>query len=216
MGRSGSVSAFQNSFDVSRETMDLLDRYVELIVKWNKSINLVSKTTISDIWDRHIADSAQLFSLVDIYNIEKWLDVGSGGGLPGIVIAILAKEKIKEAKVVLVESDSRKCAFLRTVTRDLGLNVEVIEDRIEAISPVKADVVSARAFAGLDKLMELSSRHGKADAVCLFLKGQTHNAELTLAQESWNIEVESLQSMTDSSARILKIKGITRADERRT
>lgn len=211
LDRPFSKDRFSEIFDVSRETMDQLGHYVGLIEKWNRSINLVSKSTIDDIWHRHIADSAQLFKLSDAQNEEVWLDIGSGGGLPGIVISILSNESQVLRKIVLVESDSRKCAFLRTVVRDLGLSIEIIEDRIENVLPIGADIISARAFTRLNELLCYTQQHGTEHVRCLFLKGKSHLTELTEAKESWNISVESIPSLTDSSARVLKIKEISRA-----
>ena len=202
------ADGFSKVFDVSRETTDLLEQYVKLIKKWNSSINLVSKSTIPDVWHRHIADSAQLINHVPSNTPLKWVDIGSGGGLPGIVISVLAKDRDPRVDLSLVESDTRKCVFLRTVVRELGLDVDVIEERIELLPSLNADVISARAFTGLSRLLEISANHANSNTVCLFLKGQTHNAELTEAHENWNINVESFPSITDSTARLLKIKGI--------
>ena len=204
---------FRSSFSVSRETSKLLEAYVDLLLKWNRSINLVSKSTIDEIWHRHIADSAQLFGLVKPSASRKWVDLGSGGGFPGLVVAALSKEKSPNTKFELIESDNRKCAFLRTVTRELDLNVMIMEGRVESFAPREADMISARAFTGLTELLGHASLHGKTGVKCLFMKGQSYDDELTVAQKNWNIDVEVIPSMTDSSACILKIKDISRANE---
>lgn len=208
------MASFAEMFDVSRETMDLLEIYRRLLVKWNPSINLVAKSTINDIWHRHLSDSAQLFTLSDAKGDKVWLDIGSGGGLPGIVISILSKASDHKVRVVMVESDKRKCAFLRTAARDLDLDVEILEGRVETLDPVGADIITARAFATLPELLELAERHGGIEPICLFPKGQSYNAELTQALESWNMSPELIPSLTDPLARIIKIKGFSRANQR--
>ena len=194
--------------DVSRETLDDLKSYVSILRKWNSSINLVSKSTISDIWNRHIWDSAQLVVIVGKETPKCWIDLGSGGGLPGLVISILLKGS--PTKVTMIESDSRKCAFLRTVIRELKLNSDVIEGRVERLDPLNADIISARAFADLETLMGLTELHRKKDGIGLFLKGQSHEVELTAARENWNMEVEVEPSLTSQRSCVLKIKEFSR------
>ena len=120
------------SLTVSRETIDRLSIYANLLEKWNPRINLVSRSTLDDLWSRHIVDSAQLFELAPV-TAKHWVDLGSGGGFPGLVIAILAKELRPELEVVLVESDQRKCAFLRTVSRETNCGAVVHSKRVEEI-----------------------------------------------------------------------------------
>ena len=115
--------------DVSRETYDNLRAFEELVRKWTVKINLISPTTIGQIWDRHIVDSVQVWAQAP-ENATSWVDIGSGGGFPGIVLAILAKELRPEMAFTLIESDQRKCAFLRTAARELGLNVKVLSEQI--------------------------------------------------------------------------------------
>ena len=117
------------NLDVSRETIDNLNLYVDILRKWNTTINLVSKGSITDVWKRHILDSAQLFKFVT-HDMEKWLDIGSGAGFPGLVIAILAKGRFTNLRVTLIESDKRKCVFLNEVVRELDLNVKILSKRI--------------------------------------------------------------------------------------
>ena len=142
--------------DVSRETISLLKRLGLLVEKWNKSINLISKKTVPEIWNRHILDSAQIF-YANKKSFKKWLDIGSGAGFPGLVVAILAQEKNIGSETVLVESDKRKCVFLSTVKRELNLNLSIINSRIESCERQQADVISARALADLPSLLDLSS-----------------------------------------------------------
>ena len=136
---------------VSRETEDRLRAYAALIEKWTPKINLISRSTIPEIWARHILDSVQIVQLAP-ENWGSWTDLGSGGGLPGCVAAILAPEN---AHVTLVESDQRKVAFLRTVQRELDLPMTVLAERIEDADVAPADVVSARALAALTRALGL-------------------------------------------------------------
>ncbi|QOL82044.1 16S rRNA (guanine(527)-N(7))-methyltransferase RsmG [Pseudooceanicola spongiae] len=194
--------------DVSRETFERLETYVDLLVRWNSKINLVSKTTIPQVWERHLTDSAQLFSLSSTFT--SWVDMGSGGGFPGLVIAIYAAEFCSEGHVTLIESDQRKCAFLRTVGRETGVDVTVISERIESVPPQNADVISARALTSLDGLLEFSVRHMDPNGTALFLKGARWNLELEEAKRLWRFRYEAHQSKTDPEAVILEVGGIER------
>ena len=196
--------------DVSRETSERLDYFVELLKKWSKSINLVSRSTMEHVWHRHIADSAQIWPLAP-ESAYTWADLGSGGGLPGMVIAILAHEFRPALRVTLVESDLRKSAFLATASRELDLTATVLAKRIEEVPPLKADVVSARALAPLDRLLPLAARHLGENATGLFPKGVKHVDELEAALASWRFTHETYKSKTESEAVIYKIGGLSRA-----
>lgn len=196
--------------NVSRETADLLRAYADLIKKWNPSINLVAPATLPDLEFRHIADSAQLYELARPSE-GSWLDLGSGGGLPGIVIAIQARHT--PLAVALVESDKRKSAFLSTVRRELGLeNVIVKPQRIEMLDEARHNFVSARALAALDKLMPNLHRQLATDGEAWLLKGRSWEAEVADARKHWRFELEAFQSGTDPQAAILKLRKITPND----
>ncbi len=204
------LDSFEKNFDVSRETIERLGEYEALLKKWNTKINLVSRNTVNDIWQRHFSDSAQLFPHIDnLYS--NWLDFGSGAGFPGLVVATIAKEKAPNIEFVLVESDQRKAAFLHTVSNTLGLKVKVISERVEALNPQHADIISARAVAPLGQLLELARPHAHKSTILLFPKGINYELELTAAQKHWHIEVEIIPSMTDSSSVILRIEDFKRA-----
>lgn len=194
--------------DVSRETFELLETYVALIEKWNPRINLVSKTSLDDIWERHIWDSAQVF---DVHPVEGlWADFGSGGGLPAIVLAVLAKQHQPDSLVHMVESDQRKCAFLRTAVRELELNAKVSAERIESMPHLGANVISARALTDLTGLLAFAEQHSAPDGFAVFQKGATWQKELAQAQENWSFEYETHKSHTNPDAVILKIREIAR------
>lgn len=143
--------------DVSRETSEKLSHFVALVEKWNKAVNLIGRSTVDSIWTRHVLDSAQLRTHL-ASQPRLWLDLGSGSGFPGIVVAIMAAYESPESRFVLVESDQRKATFLRTACRELKLSASVLAARIESLPPQKADVISARALAALPDLCALLRR----------------------------------------------------------
>ncbi|MBT4873311.1 MAG: 16S rRNA (guanine(527)-N(7))-methyltransferase RsmG [Marinovum sp.] len=196
--------------NVSRETIEALEHFAALIEKWTVKINLISKASLADLWDRHILDSAQLLKICP-RNIQNWLDLGSGGGLPGVVVAILAKELIPKLTMTLVESDKRKSVFLRTAIRELELNAKVLNARIEKTAPLQADVISARALAELDVLLALAEPHLTKNTICLFQKGENWQKELSKAQQSWSFHCDITKSETQSGAIILKLGEVGRA-----
>lgn len=195
--------------DVSRETHERLERFSQLVSKWTTHINLVSPSTVSDLWRRHIEDSAQLLALAPS-GWRTWADLGSGGGMPGLVVAILASETNPTGRVVLLESDARKCAFLRTAARVTGVKVDVVASRLENVSPAEADVVSARALAPLPRLLTGVHLHLGRDGQALLLKGQNVDAEIKEALEAWSFACEKLPSQTDPASSILRIGEIKR------
>ena len=193
--------------DVSRETFEKLEAFGELVRKWNPRINLVSKSSLDDLWTRHILDSVQVFNLAEGSGV--WVDLGSGGGFPGIVVSILNQEE-RHFDVTLVESDQRKCAFLRTAIRELTLEASVKNERIEEVKSLNADVLSARALADLTKLLGFAELHLKPEGTALFPKGQSWQREGEEARLSWMYGLESVPSQTNPEAAILKIKDIAR------
>ena len=205
----GDVDRVLGDLNVSRETSDRLRLLADLLVKWNPKINLVSKATLETLWIRHILDSAQIFDLVP-HPVGHWVDIGSGGGFPGLVIAILAAESDPEQKTTLIESDQRKCAFLRTVLRETGVPAIVISKRIEAAEPQRADVLSARALADLSQLCTFAERHLQSEGAALFPKGVTWQKELRKAEESWSFVYDVVTSKSEPEAVILKLGDIRR------
>ncbi len=200
--------ALQQQANVSRETLDRLMIYPKLLEKWNSRINLVARSTISNAWDRHFVDSAQLWRLRPEF--QNWVDIGSGAGFPGLVLAIIAAELAPEAKFHLVESDARKCAFLRTVAREVDVTVNIFCCRIGDLDGIVAEVVSARALAPLIDLLEYSEKILKFDGHCLFLKGHSCDIELTKTANRWNFELDRFPSVTDPQSSVLRLRGIER------
>ncbi len=197
--------------DVSRETFAALQQYEELVRRWTPAINLVSKATLPDLWDRHIIDSAQIFALCP-FSATSWADLGSGGGFPGVVIAILAKQLKPDLRVTLVESDLRKATFLRQAAQTLALPVTVRSSRIEVLDPLNAEVISARALAPLADLLAYADRHLAAGGVAVFPKGARYAEELAEAQKTWAFDVDAQQSLSDADVATLVIRNIHRHD----
>ncbi|MDQ0505757.1 16S rRNA (guanine(527)-N(7))-methyltransferase RsmG [Xanthobacter agilis] len=192
---------------VSRETFQRLDALVGLLLKWQRTINLVAPATLPQVWARHVADSLQLVALAPT-DATRWVDLGSGGGFPGLVVAAVLAER-SGAAVDLVESDSRKAAFLREAIRVIGLPGRVHVARIEKVGAELAGgthVVSARALAPLPKLLDLAAPFLAAGAVGLFLKGKDATGELTEARKGWTLDVELAPSHTDPDGRIVVVK----------
>jgi 16S rRNA (guanine527-N7)-methyltransferase len=190
---------------VSRETLASLRAFEAEVRRWTPVVNLVSRGSLDDLWDRHIEDSAQIFRACPS-DARLWLDLGSGGGFPGLVIAILARELHPGLRVVLVESDQRKAVFLRQTAQKLGLEVKVMAQRIESLPPQGADVVSARALAPLADLLELAAPHLKPGGIALFPKGARHAEEIAEARSAWNLDLESLPSASTPDAALLIIR----------
>lgn len=191
---------------VSRETMQL-EAYAALLRKWNPTINLVAPATLPNLEARHIADSLQLTRTAGDA-AGDWLDIGSGGGLPGIVIAVSRPD----LSMSLLESDKRKCSFLRSAARELGLeNVKIINDRIEQAAPQATNNVSARALAPLPLLLSYVSRHLAPDGTAWLMKGRNWRSEVDDARKDWNFDLCTHKSQTDEEAVILQITGIRHA-----
>jgi 16S rRNA (guanine527-N7)-methyltransferase len=191
---------------VSRETAARLDRFVELLIAWEKHTNLVARSTIPVIWTRHIADSLQLLDLAP--DAKVWADLGSGAGFPGIVIAC-ALADTEGAKVHLIESTGKKATFLREAVQVTGAPAVVHALRIEDFvdnAPESIDVVTARALAPLPKLLVLAYPLLKRGALGLFPKGQDVASQLTEATKYWKIEYSLIRSRTDEKAQILVVR----------
>lgn len=199
---------FAERLNVSRETLERLEVYEALLIKWNAHINLVSRSSLDDLWSRHFEDSIQVYHAAP--SGKLWADIGSGGGFPGLVVAILAMDESPETKTVLIESDQRKAAFLRSVVRETGVVCQVLSQRIELAPPQDAQIVSARALAELDVLLGYCQRHLADGGTALFPKGVTWQKELDAARLRWRFDVDVIESRTMPGAAILKVEGVSR------
>jgi 16S rRNA (guanine527-N7)-methyltransferase len=198
---------------VSRETLERLEAYAALLTKWQARINLVGPATLPELWRRHMLDSAQLFGLLPP-GTRVVVDLGSGAGFPGLVLAALGVPEVH-----LIESDSRKCAFLREAARVMGVAATIHNRRIEQVPPFAADVVTARALAPLSVLLGyafpfLQAAVDKGDSgECLFLKGRAAPEELTLASKEWKMAIERVASLSDPDGLILRISEVARVGQ---
>jgi 16S rRNA (guanine527-N7)-methyltransferase len=199
---------FAAKVNVSRETSERLQRFVDLLAKWQRKINLVSADSLRDVWRRHILDSAQLARFLPP-SVSSIADVGTGAGFPGVVLAILGVRNVH-----LIEVDARKCAFLAEASRaaglDVGRDVIIHRQRVEAVDGLQVDAVTARACAPLDQLMDYAAPMLRADSTCLFLKGGRVEEELTEAAKTWRMVIERFPSVSDPSGTILRITQVAR------
>lgn len=206
--------AFAAAFGVSRETVERLETYANLLLKWRNAVNLVAPGTLDDIWHRHFADSAQLVALAGD-DARVWLDLGSGGGFPGLVVAIMLANR-RGSVIHLVESNARKCAFLRDVSRATGATVEIHDTRIETLSGadtvLRADVISARALSPLERLLGQAAPFFGPDSRGLFLKGRNAEQEVRAARRRYAFEATLHPSRTEKSARIVEIAALREKD----
>ncbi len=192
---------FQRETDVSDDRLKKFQIYARLLADWNASINLVAPSTIPEIWHRHFMDSAQLFPLVQ-GNDQTIADIGSGPGFPGMVLAIMGVPKI-----TLIEKNTRKASFLRTVAAETGTKVELLNLDVMAVDATY-DVVMARALAEVGELLTLSQKIRKLSTVCLFLKGKNLDQELAKAHKEWTMDVRKMASCTDEEGMIARLSDI--------
>jgi len=191
---------------VSRETEDRLAAFVDLLDRWRKMTNLVADSTFPSVWTRHIADSAQLIGLAP--EAKRWVDMGSGAGFPGLVIAIQLAD-VPGAVVHCIESDQRKCAFLREAARVTGAAARIHPKRVEAIEPLSlggVDAVTARAFAPLPLTLKLARPWLGRGATAVFPRGESARDQLAALPEATAYAIEALPSVVNPKAAILRIR----------
>jgi len=200
---------FAEVFKVPRETIHRLMRYADLLARWQKSTNLVAPSTLPLLWSRHFADSAQIRGLAP--EARLWLDLGSGAGFPGLVVAIL-QAGLPDFRMHLVESNRKKCAFLAEVARETKAPVDIhamrIEELAESAQSLKPDAVSARALAPCPRLFELASPFFGSRTRGLFLKGRETEAELEAARVAWDFASRLHPSLTSSSSHIVEVTAL--------
>jgi 16S rRNA (guanine527-N7)-methyltransferase len=198
------AAGFAAQTNISRETLARLEAYAELLRHWSGAINLVSRDTLEDIWRRHFLDSAQLLDFLP-QGTASLIDVGSGAGFPGLVLATLGVRGVE-----LIEADSRKATFLREAARITDSPVEIHTRRAEAVPAHEVDVVTARACAPLIRLLSLSERFIGPNTRCLFLKGERVEEELTAARQGWTIAASSHPSRSDPRGVVLSLDRVSR------
>jgi len=195
---------FARDTHVSRETLDRLKIYADLLLRWTKKINLIAKSTESEVWRRHFLDSAQLFPIIP-ESTKTLVDMGSGAGFPGLVLAVMGVHGVH-----LIESDQRKATFLREAARETGTAVTVHAKRAEAVAPFPADVITARALAPVADLLALGERFVTPATQYVLLKGQNVEVELTQAHKMWTIHVNSRASLSDPEGNVLCLSEVCR------
>lgn len=194
--------ALQTALDLDERTLTRLETYVALLSEWQTRVNLVGPSTLADPWRRHVLDSAQLVRHLPS-NARTILDLGSGAGFPGLVLAILGV-----AKVTLVEATGKKCRFLEAVAEATGTEVEILNARAEALPQRRADVITARALAGLPVLLDYAARFSRRSTVCLFLKGASVERELTEAASEWKMTAIRHPSLTHPDGVLLELRNV--------
>lgn len=205
--------SLKNVYDaVSRETYEKLLVFERMFLKWNASINLVAPSTLDEFWDRHIIDSAQLASLIE--DRQVCVDLGSGGGFPGLVLAILFSDQNAKS-FNFIESNKKKASFLTLVTAELGLNATVFAQRIESVyrEIPTADAITSRALADLDLLLTLAFPLLSAAAIAVFPKGREYRVEIEKSRHNWSYDLIEHSSRTSCEGVILEISNVKRTAE---
>ena len=195
-------------YNVSRETYEKLQKFVALLTEWNEKMNLVSKNSLAEVWTRHVLDSAQLISYIPM-NTKHIVDIGSGSGFPGVVLAILLQEKNPQAHITLVESITKKALYLKNVAENLGLNsVEVVNNRVENAVFKNFDMITARAVASTDILCGYADKIGNKNTEMLLLKGRSFADEEAEAGKRWIYTREIYKNKYSDDGVIVRIKNI--------
>ena len=201
---------FCAKYNVSHETYLKMEKYCQSLLDWQSRMNLVSNSSLEDIWNRHFEDSAQLFNLVPL-TAKNLLDIGSGAGFPGMVLAIIAEEKTPYLKVTLTESITKKTLFLNHVKNLVSLNnTNILNERVEKIKNKKFSVITARAVTALTDLLEYSFPLLDKNGICIFPKGKNYKKEIEQAQKQWDFSLTVVDSKTSEEGKILVINKLTK------
>ena len=198
---------FCKTYNVSRETFSKLEQYCQSLIEWQQKFNLVSNGSLQDVWNRHFADSAQLFRYIP-EKAGSLLDIGSGAGFPAMVLAIMAAEKTPYLKFTMVESISKKTLYLNHVKDITGVNAEILNTRAENIKNKKYEVITARAVTSLKDLLKYAFPLLKKGGICIFPKGKSYCEEIKEAQKQWIFSTEIFDSTTSDEGKILIIKNL--------
>ncbi len=202
--------AFRSDYNVSRETLSALLNYEMQLLNWNRRINLIAKSTESDIWTRHFRDCAQLIQYIPS-KCRKILDIGTGAGFPGLVLAIMSKGQRPNLHYSLLDESAKRCAFLREIVRASGANASIINSKIEEFNNDGFDLIVSRAFAPLERLFHQAAPHLNGEGNLLLLKGEEAEKELESARKKWSFTYKSYKSETNPNGVILFISELQSA-----
>ena len=208
------MKKFIEKYNVSCETIEKLKTYQELLFEWQKRFNLVSNSSLEDVWNRHFADSAQLYKYIPQY-ANNLIDFGSGAGFPAMVLAIMGLEKTPYLNVSMVESIKKKTLYLKDVADKTGVDVNIINDRIENLPSIKYDVITSRAMASLIDLLKYSVRFCHQKTVCIFPKGKNYKEELAEAHKAWRFKCIIEASEVSDEGKILIITNIRKKKDKK-
>ena len=211
MGELSQIDTFYSNLQVSRETIYSLKKYEDLLIKHNSGLNLVGKSTINEIWSRHFLDSAQVIDLID-KNINSCIDIGSGAGFPGLVLALLLKHKKSQVNFKILEKSPKKCNFLKLVSSELGLDTEIICQDIKNIKKINCDFAIARAFKPLPEIFEIIHSKINFSAKLVLFLGAKQSGLLDEASKKWNMEYKQRKSITSSDSLIIEVNKLERLD----
>ena len=204
MDRSDQIDTFTRIIQVSRETIDSLKIYEQILLKYNKNLNLIGKSTINEVWNRHFLDSAQVIDLID-KKIKTCLDIGSGAGFPGLVLAIICKGRNLNTNFNLLEKSPKKCTFLKEVCSELNLNTKIICQDIENIQKIQSDVLIARAFKPIPKIFEIIHKKINFEKKIVLFLGKKQKFLLNEVSKNWHIEYKQRNSVTSNDSLIIEI-----------
>ena len=209
MDRNIQLDTFSRLFRVSRETIISLEKFEELVLSANKKLNLIGKSTEYEIWNRHITDSFQVIDFID-KNDKSMIDLGTGAGFPGIVLALAAKERKIPLEIMLIEKSQKKTKFLEKTIDKLNLNIKIICKNILDEKNINADVFVARAFKPLEVVLQLIHNQTLNYKKFFIFQGKTGSVELLQASKNWNIEYKQRVSVTSNDSKILEINNLTK------
>ena len=210
MAINNKIDTFSSFYSVSRETIEILKKYEEMLIKENKKLNLIGKSTINSIWERHFMDSCQVIDFID-KNDKTLIDIGSGAGFPGLAIAIIAKERNMSLKIRLIDKSPKKVKFLKKISKELNLNVDVVSANIFAeIDKARGDVIVARAFKPLKIILELIHKIDESWKKTFVFLGKSGHEELHHASKIWDLKYKQRVSVTSNDSIVIEVNKLNR------
>ncbi len=210
MAINNKIDTFSSFYSVSRETIEILKKYEEMLIKENEKLNLIGKSTINSIWERHFMDSCQVIDFID-KNDKTLIDIGSGAGFPGLAIAIIAKERNMSLKIRLIDKSPKKVKFLKKISKELNLNVDVVSANIFAeIDKARGDVIVARAFKPLKIILELIHKIDESWKKTFVFLGKSGHEELHHASKIWDLKYKQRVSVTSNDSIVIEVNKLNR------